>query len=451
MSDKYDVLVRGGLVVTAQGIANVNVGIRGEKIVEISPTISPQRATKIIDANAKLILPGAIDVHVHPIYADDLGGVSIAAAFGGVTTMIHFAYVKPGQKVIPTLKSFREEALAKSVLDFAMHAGLFDVERQLEEVPNAFGLGVTSFKVFMAYAKMKWMTSDYWLSALMDVVANERGLTMVHAENGLVTDYLEDKYLREERSPVEMFTKMRPALLEAEAINRAISIAQVMGCPLYVPHVSAAACLEPLRQARKMGWKVYGETCPQYLTLTSETTSRMGAQAKIGPPLRTSHDNESLWQGLADGTLVTIGSDHAPKKKARDDDFFEAPFGTPQIETMTRIVYHAGINDGKISLPRLVQLMSETPAKIFGLFPKKGTLQIGSDADLVIFDPTKTHTLSAKDLHSGAGYTPYEGHEVTGAPILTMQRGKVIFEEGRLLAEPGRAQFLATDTSHLYD
>jgi len=450
MSEHLDVLVRGGLVVTAQGIARADVGMHDGKVAEIAPQIAQERAARVIDATSKLVLPGVVDVHVHPVYLDNLGGASVTAAYGGVTTMIHYAYVKPGERVIPTLEKFRNDGLAHSLLDFALHGGLFDVEHQLEDVPAAFKLGVTSFKVFMTYAKLRWMTNDYWLTALMDVVAKERGLVMVHAENGLATDYLEDKYLREGRPPAEVFTAMCPALLEAEAINRAMSLAQVMGCPLYVPHVSAAACLEPLRRARKLGWKVYGETCPQYITLTEGTTLRMGPLAKIGPPLRMPEDNEALWQGLADGTLVTVASDHAPKSKRWEDDFFQAPFGSPQIETMLTVVYHAGINGGKISLPRLVEVMSETPAKLFGLYPQKGTLQVGSDADLVILDPTRRHTLSAASQHSGAGYTLYEGREVTGAPILTMQRGEVIVEEGRLVAQPGRAHFLPTDTSHLY-
>ncbi|PKO20546.1 MAG: hypothetical protein CVU38_19530 [Chloroflexi bacterium HGW-Chloroflexi-1] len=282
------------------------------------------------------------------------------------------------------------------------------------------------------------------------MVAAERGLVAVHAENGLATDYLEDKFRREGRSPVEAFTTMRPDLLEAEAVNRAMSLAQVMGCPLYVPHNSAAACLEPLRRARANGWRVYGETCPQYLTLTEETTARVGPLAKIGPPLRTPADNEALWAGLADGTLITVASDHAPKAKKVTDDFFDAAYGSPQIETMLTVMYHAGVNSGKISLPRLVQVMSETPARLFGLYPRKGTLAVGSDADLVIWDPTRTHTLTAATQHSGAGYTLYEGYAVTGAPVLTMQRGAVIVEDGRLVAQPGRAQFLPTDVSHLY-
>jgi dihydropyrimidinase len=450
MSHELNFIIKGGLVVTGSGVTRSDLGVRGDKIAEITQKLEPQRAARTIDAAGRLVLPGVVDVHTHPVYLDDMGGISVTAAHGGVTTMIHYAYAKPGMKLIDTLAQFRDDGLEKSVLDFGLHGGLFDVEHQLAEVPAARKIGVTSFKVFMTYAKLKWMTDDYWLTALMDVVAQERGLVAVHAENGLATDYLEDKFLREGWSPVETFTAMRPDLLEAEALNRAMSLAQVMGCALYVPHNSAAACIEPLRRAQAQGWRVYGETCPQYLTLTEETTLRVGPLAKIGPPLRTPQDNEALWRALADGTLATIASDHAPKAKKVKDDFFQAAYGSPQIETMLAVVYQAGVNGGKISLPRLVQVMCETPARLFGLYPRKGTLQVGSDADLVIWDPAQTGTLAAASQHSGAGYTLYEGRAVTGAPVLTMQRGRVIVENGQMVAQPGHARFLSTETSHLY-
>ena len=451
MSENLSLIIKGGMVVTGAGMDRADLGIHGEKIVEIGPELASSRAERVIDATGKYILPGVIDVHTHPVYLDDLGGTSVAAAYGGVTTLVHYAYARPGMKLLETLEKFQADGLAKSVLDFGMHAGLFDVENQLVDVPAAFKMGVTSFKVFMTYAKLNWMTDDYWMTALMDVVAQERGLVAVHAENGLATDYLEDKFLREGRSPLESFTAMRPDILEAEALNRAMSLAQVMGCPLYVPHNSAAWSLEPLRRAHAWGWKVYGETCPQYLTLTEETTAKVGPLAKIGPPIRTAADGEALWQGLADGTLVTVASDHAPKPKKMTDDFFDAPYGSPQVETMLTMIYDAGVNSGKISLPRLAQVMSETPAKLFGLYPRKGTLAVGSDADLVVWDPTVTYTIKSEDQHTGAGYTLYDGREVTGKPVLTMQRGQVLVEDGKLVAGPGRAAFLATDTAPLYD
>lgn len=446
---EFTVVVKGGIVVSPQGMTLADVGIKGEKVVRVAANLNTD-GTRVIDATGKVVIPGAIDVHTHPVYTEDMGGMSITAAYGGVTTMIHYGYVKPNQKVIPTLEWFRDEGLSKSYLDFSLHGGLFDVEHQLADVPAAFKMGVTSFKVFMTYAKLKWMTDDYWMTALMDVVAQERGLSMVHAENGLATDYLEDKFNREGRSPVDTFTDVRPALLEAEAFNRAMLVAQVMGSALYVVHNSAEACMEPLRRAQRNGWKVWGETCPQYLTLTKETTQKFKAQAKMGPPLRTKEDNEALWQALADGTLSTIGSDSAPKAKKVDDDFFAAPYGAPAIETMLRMVFHEGVNKGRITLPKLVEVMCENPARIFGLYPKKGCLLPGSDADLVLIDPTRKEVITASNLHSGAGFTLYEGREVMGMTTLVMQRGSVVMDDGKIVGKAGHAQYMPTDTSHLY-
>lgn len=449
MNESYDTLITNGLVVAEGKLTRADIGIRGEQVAAVTSGLNAV-ASRTIDARGKYIFPGLIDAHVHPIYMDDKYDTSVSAAFGGVTTLIHYAYVKPGERIIPTCESFRDDGLRKSVLDFGIHAGLFDVEHQIADVPAAFLLGITSFKVFMTYAKLKWMTDDYWMAALMDVVAQERGLVNVHCENGVVTDYLEDKFNRAGLDAKKMFTAMRPALLEAEATNRAISIAQVMGCAVYIVHNSAAENLEPLRRAKQNGWRVVGETCPQFLILTDETTQRLSAQAKIGPPLRYAHDNDAMWQGLREGSITTIGSDHAPKAKKIDDDFFEAAYGSPQIETMLPMCYDTGVNRGKITLPLLVAAMSETPAKTYGLYPRKGAIQPGSDADLVIFDPTRTWTISAANQHSRAGFSLYEGTSVTGAVGLTMQRGQILVEDGALRAEQGRAQFLKTDTSHFY-
>ncbi len=450
MTELFDVYIVNGLVVADGKITRANIGIRGEQIAALTTDAEQPTARRVLDAQGKYILPGVIDAHTHPIYMDDKYDTSVSAAFGGVTTLIHYAYVKPGEKIISICETFRDDGIQNSILDFGMHAGLFDVANQIADVPAAFALGVTSFKVFMTYAKLKWMTDDYWMAALMDTVAQARGLVNVHCENGVVTDYLEDKFKRAGLDSKKMFTAMRPARLEAEATNRAISIAQVMGCAVYIVHNSAAENLEPLRRARQNGWRVVGETCPQYLTLTDETTQTLGAPAKIGPPLRYARDNAALWQGLREGILTTIGSDHAPKAKNTRDDFFDAAYGAPQIETMLPICYHVGVNQGNLTLPQLVAALSETPAKTYGLYPRKGAIRIGSDADLVIFDPQKTWTITNANQHSKAGFTLYNDKTVTGAVELTMQRGRIVVENGALRAQRGAGQFLKTDTSHFY-
>ena len=451
MDQSMDFIFKNGLVVTSAGIEKRDIAVKGEKIIKVAADLNPEGANRIIDSSGKYLLPGIIDVHCHPVYVDDEGGLSLTAAFGGVTSVIHYAYVKPGMEVMPTLRQFKENGISKSYLDFGLHLGLFDVKNQIKDLPEAFNFGATSFKVFMSYAKLKWMTDDYWMTAVMDVAAQEKGLVMIHAENGLATDYLEDKFLREGRSPIESFAAMRPSLLEAEAINRAMMISQVMGSVLYVVHNSAAECLEPISRAQENGWKVIGETCPQYLTLTEKTTLTRKAQAKIGPPLRTFEDNEALWYGLANGILDTVGSDHAPKPKKVDDNFFDAPYGSPQTETMLTVMYHHGVNGGRITLPRLVEVMSENNAKTFGWFPQKGIIAEGSDADIVLFDPTIPHVITKETQHSNVGFTNYEGMEVLGKPIMTMSRGNIVVENGSLVGKPGVGRFLPTSTSHLYD
>ena len=447
MAEAFELLIRGGVVVTGAGMARADVGVRGETIAAVAANLPSEGTRRVVDASGKLILPGIIDVHTHPVYLDDIHHTSITAAFGGTTTAIHYAYARPGMEVLDTIKKFRDDGLENSITDFGLHAGLFDVANQIEELPEAFKLGVTSFKVFMTYAKINWMTDDYWLMATLDVIGQEGGLVAVHAENGLATDYLQDKYNRMKLSALDVFTRTRPDVLEAEAINRAIAMAEVADCALYIPHVSAAKALAPIRQARAEGQVVYAETCPQYLTLTEEILWKRRPQAKIGPPLRTAEDNEGLWRGIQDGTIDTVASDHAPKPKEVEEDFFEAPYGSPQAETLLAVTYDAGVNTGRISLPRLVQLLSETPAKIFGYYPRKGTIASGSDADLMLFDPVQPFTIEHANQHSQANYTLYEGRECLGRPVWVMQRGHVLIEDGQLVGTPGQAQYLPTQAA----
>ena len=444
MAKSFNYLIRKGLVVTGSGIRKADVGIRGEKIVAVRPGLSEKEANRVIDASGKYVMPGVIDVHVHPVYEDDIGGLSLTAAHGGTTTLVHFAYAKPGMKLVDTIRQYQEEGLQKSYLDFGIHGTLFDPSSQIEEIPKAFDLGVSSFKMFMTYAKLKWMTDDYHLTAAMDIIAGCGGLAMVHAENGLVTDYLEDRSLKRGEDQKKVFLKTRPDLLEAEAIFRALSIATVTRCPVYIVHLSTARGVIPIQQAKAEGRKVYVETCPQYLTMTDARLQKVGPLAKIGPPLRTEKDRVALWKAIRKGIVDVVASDHAPKAKRREDPFFEAPYGSPQAETMLTVTYDEGVNRGRVKANDLVQLFSENPAKIFGLYPKKGVIQKGSDADLVIFDPKCTHTIRHEDQHSGAPYTLYEGRRCLGKPILTIQRGKILVEDGEMKGKPGEGRFLPT-------
>jgi dihydropyrimidinase len=244
---------------------------------------------------------------------------------------------------------------------------------------------------------------------------------------------------------MDAFVETRPAILEAEAVGRAIAMAQVAGCPLYIPHVSARLALDEIAAAKSHGFSVFGETCPQYLTLTNDDLAKRGPLLKIGPPLRTDEDRSALWRGLADGVLDCVASDHAPKEKTIDDEFSTAPYGSPQLETMLPLLFDEGVVEDRLGLSRLVEVTSEAPARIFGLYPRKGALEVGSDADLVIVDPDASWTIERATQHSNAPYSAYEGRAIRGRPILTMRRGEVLVEGGEQKGRPGRGRFLRTE------
>jgi dihydropyrimidinase len=259
-----------------------------------------------------------------------------------------------------------------------------------------------------------------------------------------VTDYLEDRSLKKGEDQKKVFLKTRPDYLEAEAIFRALTIAKITHCPLYIVHLSTARGLIPLEQAKKEGQVVYIETCPQYLTMTDSKLQRLGPLAKIGPPLRTEKDRLALWKAIKKGIIDVVASDHAPKVKKAEDPFFEAPYGSPQSETMLTVTYDEGVNQGKVKPSRLAKLFSENPAKIFGLYPRKGRIQKGADADLILFDPNQIHTIRHRTQHSKAPYTLHEGRTCKGKPNLVIQRGKILIEDGEMKGKPGGGKFIPT-------
>jgi len=442
MVEGFDLLIKGGTLVSGRGLFARDLAIQGEKIAAVEPRIPASSARRVVEIPGMYLLPGIIDVHTHPLYEDDFANTAITAAWGGTTTLVHYAYAFPGKNVKETISDAIAEASRASCLDFALHVGLFQVEHQYRQIPEAFESGVRTFKMFMTYQKLGRMTSDFYLMASFDLIARCGGMAMVHAENGLATDFLEDKFNSEGVPALDAFTRMRPASLEAEAINRAIAIAEVAGCPIYIPHISVKRGLEPVFQAKRRGQEVYAETCPQYLELTESDLYRFKALAKIGPPLRTREDNEALWQGLADGAIDVVASDHAPKAKKQDEDFFNAAYGSPQAETLLNVTYDGGVNRNRLTLPRLAQVLAENPARIFGLYPQKGVLEKGADADVVVFDPALRHTLKGENQHTKAGYTLFEGRECLGRPVLTVQRGRVVLDRDRLVARPGDGKFI---------
>lgn len=444
MPERYDLLLAGGVVVTGLGMRRADVGVRDGVIAAVGAGLPAEGAAEVIDITGRYLLPGIVDVHVHPVYLDDVEASARVAAFGGTTTLLHFAYARTGDSLLQKVREMLEDASARSCLDFGLHGGMFEAPRQVPEIPQVMALGVRTFKFFLTYLKQSWYTDDYQLIKAMDLLAERGGMALVHCENGGAIDYLEDKYLKGPGASARHFNASRPAALEEEGVFRAIRLAEVVGCKLYIPHVTAGRVLHTLRQAQADGLPVFAETCPQYLNLTQEILATRGALAKIGPPIRTAADSAALWEGVRDGTLQVVASDHAPKQKDVNGDFLAQGFGSPQIETLLPMTHDGGVNSGRISMVRLVQVLCENPARIFGLHPRKGTIAPGSDADLVVFDPTRPFTIRAENQHSNVGYTLYEGREVLGWPEMSFQRGRRILWRGEVVARRGQGCFLPT-------
>ena len=454
-SQRADVLVKGGLVVTGKGTSRNDVLIGEGRIQEMASDLTGREAGKTIDATGKYVLPGAIDAHSHPVYSDKMDQYSLCAAYGGVTTVIAFVgnVVHWGFDGYTTdlVKGFIEEGERISYLDFGVH-GTFtaaDEESLKRSIPELIRMGVPSFKVFMAYKRRGMMISDEAMLQAMDLAARDGGLTMIHAETGCCIEYLTQRFEAQGKTGPEWFLPAQPNILEAEALNRAGVFAKVVGTPLYPVHLSTKEALPVVRRLREEGLPLFTETCPQYLTLTNQEVLDKGALGKVGPPLRENEDNEALWQALADGTIDVVGSDSGGFTRARKlagraaENIFEASYGLNVIEFMVPVVWSYGVNRGRITLPRLVQVFCENPAKVFGLYPQKGALQPGSDADLVIWDPTRRHLVEGQ--HGNTDYSTFDGFELLGMPELTMQRGEVVIESGKAVGRQGRARFLKGD------
>lgn len=439
----YDCVVAGGLVVYPERTVRADLGIAGGTIQAVSPP-GELKGKAVIRAEGCYVLPGLIDPHTHPVYLDSIASLSRSAAFGGVTTIVHYAYAKPGDSLVQVLNMVKAEGDATSCTDFALHGGLFDTRKQADEIPDAFRLGVSSFKMFMAYARLGWMTDDYAMAKAMDLIGRQGGMACVHAETGLAIDYIMDRMLAEKADFAERFLETSPAVAEAEGIFRAVSIGRLMNCPVYIPHVSSAEGLEVIRFLKSKGFRVYAETCPQYLGLTWEELKVRGALGKVGPAIKTEADRLALWEGIRQGVIDTIGSDHAPKDKKVDEDFFNAAYGSPEAETMLPVVWQNGVNTGKITPNAVAALLAENTARIFGLFPKKGRLDPGSDADLVIFDPTEYWTISATTQHTRATYSLFEGRQVLGRVKRVLVKGKLIVDGTEFMGREGEGSFLPT-------
>ena len=456
-----DLIIKNGMVVTATESYRADIGVDGGTIALIGRDLSGE---EVIDAAGMLVLPGGVDPHTHmelpfmgSISADDFRTGTIAAACGGTTTIIDFAIQSAGQTLRQALDIWLKKAEGKACIDYGMHVaiGAMDDER-IAEMGDMVGLGVPSFKVFMAY-KGSFMVDDETLFRALLRAKEIGGLIAVHAENGDILHYLINKHVAEGKREPIWHARSHPPEAEAEATHRAVVMAGMTGAPLYVVHMTAGDALEALKAGRAKGFKVFGETCPQYLMFSVEKYAEPGfegAKYVMSPPLREKGDAEALWKGLAGGDLQAVGTDHCPfnfvgQKDMGKDDFSKIPNGMPSVETRLPLLYHFGVNQGRFSVNRFVELVATGPARLFGLLPRKGTISVGADADLVLWDPNKEHRLTRESLHMNVDYSPYEDVTVRGYPALTLQRGKVIVRNNQFVGEVGAGQVLKRSPIHL--
>jgi dihydropyrimidinase len=457
MGSRIDTLIEGGRVVAGGQVSEATVAIGDGTIVGVlSPGVQIAEATaRRIDATGKIVMPGVVDAHVHfgmfTAHVDDFASASTAAAYGGVTSVIIYAMGRPGMSPREFLAHWRREGESRSVVDFGMHCRLGAPDRgNTRQFTEAFDAGVTSFKIFMAYRNQGIMYDDYSLVEAMEFIGARRGIVCCHAENGDLCDYLEAKFQAQGRYTPETFLATRPSEAEVEATHRALTLARVARCPLYVVHMTTPAAIALVHHARLEGQPAWSETCPQYLALTQDDVVRHGGLAKIAPPLRTKEERDGVWRAVMNGSVDVVGSDHAPypfeMKSLPRERFLEARFGMPNVETMLGVVYSEGVATGRIDLPRMVQLLCEEPARVFGLGPRKGRIAVGADADLVIFDPDAEWRVGRADLHSKSGYSAYEGWTLKGKVASTIIRGEVVIQDGQLRQSPGFGQYLARTT-----
>jgi dihydropyrimidinase len=454
---RFDTVIKNGTVVTATDTYASDIGISNGRIAATAQGLPTENAGKVIDATGKLVMPGGIDVHTHldmpfggTTSADDFQTGTIAAAFGGTTTLIDFAIQFKGQTLRQAFETWQKKAEGKAAIDYAFHCIITDLgDAQLEEMGQLIREGVSSFKLFMAYPGLL-MVDDATIFKAMSQAAKYGGMICMHAENGGAIDVLVKRALAEGKRAPKYHALTRPTTAEAEATGRAIALAEMAGAPVYIVHLSCNEALEKVREARDRGLPAYAETCPQYLYLSLENMDVPGfegAKYVFTPPLREKWHQDKLWQGLAHDTLQVVSTDHCPfcykeQKELGKDDFTKIPNGGPGIEHRLSLVYSGGVHGGRFSPNRFVQLVSTAPAKLFGLYPRKGTIAIGSDADVVVFDANEEHVISAKTHHMRVDYSMFEGIRVKGVPKTVLSRGRAIIESGKFVGRPGAGEFV---------
>jgi dihydropyrimidinase len=450
-------LIRNGTVVTATETRPADVLIEGERIKEVRRGLPSTAVDRVIDAAGLYVLPGGIDAHTHldmpfggTTSADDFLTGTRAAAFGGTTSLVDFAIQPRGTRMRDALDTWWKKAEGKAVIDYGLHMIVTDLGvAGLEDMDEMVAEGVASFKLFMAYPNVL-MVDDATIFKALSQTAKNGALICMHAENGSVIDVIIARALAEGKTAPIYHALTRPPRAEAEAVHRAIAMAEIAGAPVYIVHLSSEDALNQVREARDRGVPAFAETCPQYLLLSIEELERPnfeGAKYVFTPPLRPKEHQPKLWDGLKDDHLQVVSTDHCPfcfadQKILGKDDFTKIPNGGPGIENRLQLIYHHGVGAGKISLNRFVEITSTTPARIFGMYPKKGEIAPGSDADLVLWDPSALYTISASTHHMRVDYSMFEGYQVKGNARTVISRGEVIVDNGEFLGKPGRGQYL---------
>jgi dihydropyrimidinase len=450
-------LIHNGTVVTARETRRADVRIEGERIAEVGPGLHLRPEETVIDATGAYVIPGGIDAHTHldmplgdTVSSDDFETGTRAAAFGGTTTIVDFAIQARGTRMRDALDIWRKKAEGRAVIDYGLHMIVTDLAGAgLEDMDDMVREGVASFKLFMAYPN-SLMVDDGTIFKALSQTAKNGALICMHAENGSVIDVMVARALAEGKTAPVYHALTRPPGTEAEAVHRAIALAKIAGAPVYIVHLSTEDALNQVREARDRGVPVFAETCPQYLLLSIDDLARPGfegAKYVLTPPLRPKEHQPKLWDGLRDDHLQVVSTDHCPfcfqdQKMLGKDDFTKIPNGGPGIENRMQLIYHHGVNAGKLTLNRFVEITSTAPARIFGMYPRKGEIAAGSDADLVIWDPEAPYTISAGTHHMRVDYSMFEGFQVRGNARTVLSRGEVIVDAGRFFGSTGRGRYL---------